>query len=187
MSRLSLQERELEPENNIFIINSSSNTITKTFTIGLYQVGLGWVSGHFGFWVVSGRVGYRVIQCRVISGYGSYQVGSGRVLGHLVSGHFGFLVVSGQSGRVSGHLVLGHFGFWVVLCWIGSGIRSFSVRLFQILNCIRSGQVERVSRIGSDSARNIMNVIASVYLIIYQYIPKIENKEDKSVGKNEIC
>jgi hypothetical protein len=66
MSRLSLQERELEPENNVFIIHSRSNHNYENFTIGSYQVGSSrvsghLVSGHFGSWVVSGRVGYQVI------------------------------------------------------------------------------------------------------------------------------
>jgi hypothetical protein len=81
--------------------------------------------GFRSYQVGSGRVGYRVIQYRVILGFGSYQVGL---------------------GRVSGHLVLGHFGFWIVSGRVGSGIRLFSVELFRIMNRIE------LERLGSDPA-----------------------------------
>jgi hypothetical protein len=60
-SRLSLQERELEPGDNIFIIHLKSNYNYENFTIRSYQVESGQLSGHlvsdhFGSWV-----GYRVI------------------------------------------------------------------------------------------------------------------------------
>jgi hypothetical protein len=65
-SRLSLQERELEPVDNIFIIHPNSNHNYKNFTVGSYQVGSGIgsfsiesfrISGR----IKSGRVGYQVI------------------------------------------------------------------------------------------------------------------------------
>jgi hypothetical protein len=90
------------------------------------------LSGH-GF----GRVGSGIRSSSV----GSYQVGSGRLLGHLVSGHFGFWVVSGWSGRLSGHLVLGYFGFRIVSSQVGLVNRSSSVGSFHILRRIRSGRV----------------------------------------------
>jgi hypothetical protein len=88
MSRLSLQERELESENNIFIINSSSNTITKILLSGCIR---------------SGRVRYRVI-----SGFGSYQVGSS-----IGSSSVGSFRVTGRirSGRVSDRSVSDYFRF----------------------------------------------------------------------------
>jgi hypothetical protein len=43
--------------------------------------------------------------------------------------------------------VSGHFRYRA-----GSGIRSFGVGLFQVLSCIGSERVERVSQIGSGSA-----------------------------------
>jgi hypothetical protein len=52
--------------------------------------------------------------------FGSYQVGSGWVSGHLVSGHFEFLVVSGR---------------------VGSDIESSSIRSFRVSGRIRSGWV----------------------------------------------
>jgi hypothetical protein len=51
-----------------------------------------------------------------------------------------------------GHVVLGHFGFRVVSSRVGSGIRSFSIRFFQILNRIKSERIGQISRIKSDYA-----------------------------------
>jgi hypothetical protein len=82
---------------------------------GSYQVGWGRLSGHFEFLSLSshvrsvigsysvesflvsgyirlGQVGYRVIYYWFILGFESYQIGSGRLSGHLVSDHFGFRV-----------------------------------------------------------------------------------------------
>jgi hypothetical protein len=95
-SRLSLQERELETEDNIFIIHPNFNHNYENFTIGSGRVLGHLVSDHFGFRV----------EFRVISGFGSYQVGSSQV-----SGHFAFRVVSGR---------------------VGSGIGSSIVRSFRI-------------------------------------------------------
>jgi hypothetical protein len=55
-------------------------------------------------------------------------------------------------GWVSDHLVLGHFRFRVVSGRVGSGIRSFNIGLFRVMNHIRTEQVGRVSRIESNSA-----------------------------------
>jgi hypothetical protein len=44
--------------------------------------------------------------------------------------------------------VFGHFGFRVVLSRVGSDIGSFSVRLFWIMDRIRSERVGRVCRMG---------------------------------------
>jgi hypothetical protein len=122
-SCLSLQERELEHGDNIFIIYSRSNHNYENFTVESYHVGSGRISGHFESRVVSGRV-----SSHLVSGHFGSRVGSSRVSGHLVSGHFGFQVVS---GRVSGRLLLDHFGFRVVSCRVRSDIRSFSVGLFR--------------------------------------------------------
>jgi hypothetical protein len=46
-----------------------------------------------------------------------------------------------MSDQVLNHLVLGHFGFRV-----GSGIESFNVELFRVLNRIRSERVGRFLR-----------------------------------------
>jgi hypothetical protein len=93
-SHLSLQERELEPEDNIVIIHPNSNHNYENFIVGSYQVG---------------------------SGFGSYQVRSGRISGHLASDHFGFRVISGQ---------------------VKSGIRSSSVELFRVSGRIETGRVD---------------------------------------------
>jgi hypothetical protein len=58
------------------------------------------VSDHFGFRVVSGRVGY----FWVVSDFGSYQVS-----GHLVSGHFGVRVISSRVGSGIGSSSIGLF------------------------------------------------------------------------------
>jgi hypothetical protein len=68
MSRLRLQECELEPGDNVFIIHSRPNHNYENFTVGPYQVG----SSSVRSFRVSGRIR------------------SGRVSDHLVSGHFGF-------------------------------------------------------------------------------------------------
>jgi hypothetical protein len=141
-SRLCLQERELEPGDNAFIIHSRSNHNYENFTVGSYQVGSGIGSG----------------------------IGSGRVSGHLVSGHFGSWVVSGWVGsgigsssvrsfRVSGR-VSGHFRSRVVSGRVGSGIWSSSVRSFRVSGCISSdigsfsvGLFRVMNRIGSERIR----------------------------------
>jgi hypothetical protein len=51
--------------------------------IGSSSVGSFRVSGH----IRSGRVGHRVVQCQIISGYGSYQVRTGQM---GFSGRVGF-------------------------------------------------------------------------------------------------
>jgi hypothetical protein len=115
MSHLSLQDRELKPGDNIFIIHPSSNHNYKKFTVGSYQVGSGRVSGH----LVSSHFG-----CWVGSGFGSSSVKLFRVLGRI------------RSGRVSGH-----FEFWVISGRVGSCIGSSSVGSFRVSGRIRSGQV----------------------------------------------
>jgi cyanophycinase-like exopeptidase len=86
MSRLSLQERELEPGDNAFIIHSRSNHNYENFTVGSYQVGLGQVSSH----LVSGHFGSRVVSGRVGSGIGSSSDSSFRVLGRIRSCWVGY-------------------------------------------------------------------------------------------------
>jgi hypothetical protein len=98
-SHLSLQERELELKDNIFIIHQNSNHNYENFIGGSYQVGSGRVFGHFRFRVVLGRVGSGIRSFSV----GSFRV-SGRVSDHLIFGRI-------RSGRVLGHLVFGHFRF----------------------------------------------------------------------------
>jgi hypothetical protein len=98
-SRLSLQERELEPGDNIFIIYSRSNHNYENFTVGSYHVGSGRISGHFESRVVSGRV-----SGHLVSGHFGSQIGSSRVSGHLVSGRISNRSdrsVSDYFGRVS--------------------------------------------------------------------------------------
>jgi hypothetical protein len=70
--------------------------------------------GHFGFWVVSGRVRSII---------GSFWIPS-RI----------------RSGRFES-LVSGHFGFWVISDWVRSVIGSSSVVSFQVLSHIMSGRV----------------------------------------------
>jgi hypothetical protein len=48
--------------------------------------------------------------------------------------------------------MLGHFEFQVVSGRVGSGIGSFSIRLFQFMSHVGSERVGQISRIGSDSA-----------------------------------
>jgi hypothetical protein len=68
------------------------------------------VSGHFGFRIVSGRVGSGIrsfqilgrirsgwVGYRIISSFGSYQVGSGRVLDRSMSDYFRLWIVSNQN------------------------------------------------------------------------------------------
>jgi hypothetical protein len=101
-SRLSLQERELESEDNIFIIHPSYNHNFENFTVGSYQIGFGSgiMSSSVGsFWIVSSR--------------------SGRISGHLVSGHFGFRIVSSWVGSGIESSIIGLFR---ILNRIGSGI-----------------------------------------------------------------
>jgi hypothetical protein len=79
------------------------------------------VSGHFEFWIVSGRVG------------------SGRVFGHLVLNRFGFRVVSGRVGsgirsssvrsfRISDCIRSSRIGYWIIQCQIISSFRSYQIR-----------------------------------------------------------
>jgi hypothetical protein len=74
-------------------------------------VGLGQLSVH----LVSGHFGFRVVSSRIRSTIGSFwfQVRSSQLLGHLVSGHFEFCIISGQVGSVIDHLVSGHFIFQI--------------------------------------------------------------------------
>jgi hypothetical protein len=81
-SRLSLQEHELEPKDNIFIIHPN-------FIVGSYQVESGRISGH----LVSGHFGFQVVSGQVGSGIGSFSVGSFRILGRLRSGQVGYRVI----------------------------------------------------------------------------------------------
>jgi hypothetical protein len=79
----------LESGDNVFIIHQNSNHDYENFTVGSYQVGSGRVSDHlvsgqFGFWVVSSRVG---------SSIGSSSAGSFRVSGRIRSGWIGYRVI----------------------------------------------------------------------------------------------
>jgi hypothetical protein len=105
-SCLSLQEREPENEDNIFIIYQISIHDYKKIIVRSYQVGSGQVLGY----LVSSNFEFRVISGRVESGIRLSSVGSFWISGCITSGR-----VSGRirSGRVSDHLVLGHFGFRV--------------------------------------------------------------------------
>jgi hypothetical protein len=119
-SRLSLQEREL----NVFIILSRSNHNYENFTVGSYQIGLGRISGHlasghFGSWIVSGRVR---------SGIRSSSVMPFWVSGRIMSGRVGYRVISG-------------FRFRFISGRVGSGIGSSSVGSFRISGRIRSDRV----------------------------------------------
>jgi hypothetical protein len=108
-SRLSLQERELESKDNIFIIHPNSNHNYEKFIVGLYQVESGQVLGH----LVSGHFGFRVVSGRVGLGIGSFSIGSFRVSGHIRSGRVGYRIVSDQvrSDRVSDRSVSSYFRF----------------------------------------------------------------------------
>jgi hypothetical protein len=92
--------------------------------------------------LVSGRVGYQVFYCRVFTGFGSYQaglvIGSSNVGSFRIS-DFGLYQVG--SGRLSGHLVSGYFGFRVVSGRVGSVIGSSSVGSFRVSDRIRSGRI----------------------------------------------
>jgi hypothetical protein len=83
-SRLRLQERELESEDIIFIIHPNSNYNYQNFTIGLYHIGSGrvsghLVSGHFEFRIISDRVRYRVVQYEIISCFELYRISTDQV------------------------------------------------------------------------------------------------------------
>jgi hypothetical protein len=90
MSRLNLQEHELELGDNIFIIYLRSNHNYENFTVGSYQVGLGRVSGH----LVSGHFGYRVVSSQVGLGIGSSSVRSFQVSSRIRSGQIRYRVIS---------------------------------------------------------------------------------------------
>jgi hypothetical protein len=73
--------------------------------------------------------------------FGSYQVGSGRLSGHLVLGYFEIRIVSSLVGSVIGSSSSDHFGFQIISGQVGLVIESSSVDSFQILNHIRLDRI----------------------------------------------
>jgi hypothetical protein len=94
----------------------------RSVRVNLIQVGLGFGSNNvgffFGFWVISGQVGFQILSS---SGYLGF--GLGWASGHLISGSLGFQVVSGR-------IRLGRVFFCDVLFWVGTNFGSSHFNFF---------------------------------------------------------
>jgi hypothetical protein len=104
------------------------------------------MSGHFGFQVVSGRVGSVIRSSSVGLFWVSGRVGSGRLSGHLVLSHFRFWIVSGQVGLVMGSSSVGSFRIFESYRTRFDWIRSdFIIYVSDLVRWNESNQIEFLS------------------------------------------